>query len=114
AGGFCHLTSKPVLRGRAVPGEKKKNQQQQQDIDQWRQLNTGMMQRRVTTQIHYSLSRLTVPVRSAQEFAPRVCRTATKAKPKRASKQLPTPRSAFALCRGRKRRTSSLQSQWPA
>src|SRR6266571_4579152 len=55
----------------------------------------------------------TVPVRSAQEFAPPVCRIATKAKPGRASKQLPILKSAFALCRGRKRKTSSLECRLP-
>src|SRR5947208_414721 len=114
-GGRCwHLNVKFVLGARRIPRKQEKNQQQQQHIDQWRQLDARMMQGRVTTQVHDSSGILTVPPRSAQEFAQCVCRTATKAKLKRASKQLPNQRSAFALCRGRKRRTSSLESRWPA
>src|SRR6266513_1703082 len=66
------------------------------------------------SRILHLASRITVPVRSAQEFAPPVYRTAAKAKPGHASKPLPILRSAFALCPGRKRKTSSLESRWPA
>src|SRR5207249_2386435 len=58
-------------------------------------------------------SRFTVRPRSTQEFAPPVYRIVTKAKPGRASKQLPGLRSAFALYRGRKRKTSSLECRLP-
>src|SRR2546430_14516832 len=50
---------------------------------------------------------LTVRPRSAPGFARPACRTATKATPRHASKQLPIPRSTFGLFPGKKRRTSS-------
>src|SRR5207247_10925292 len=58
-------------------------------------------------------SQLTTRPRLTREYARLVCHTATKAKPKRGSQQLPILRSIFGLSRGKTRRTSSPESRSP-
>src|SRR4029077_19996261 len=47
-----HLDVQLVFVPGRVPSKEEKDQQQQQDIDQWRELNARMMQLGATTQIH--------------------------------------------------------------
>src|SRR4029453_2636518 len=56
---------------------------------------------------------LKVRPRLARESAGPAGHSATKAKPKHASKRLPNLKSTFGLCRGKKHKTSLPESRWP-
>src|SRR6266513_5499050 len=51
---FRHFDVELVFISSCIPRQQKENQKQQQDIDQGRELNARVLERRVTTQVHES------------------------------------------------------------
>src|SRR5439155_23051560 len=118
-----HFHIKLVFGARCIPRQQKKNQKQQQHIDQWRELNARMMQRGATTKVHEARCAvrgagfgITIRLRSKsrQELAPFAYCIAMKATPERASK-LPRVRKLISVpCRERTRKRSSPECRQPA